>query len=140
MKYIWSKNLTNEWNMGPARWLSMASCIHRIRPLFLLIAVLPDSIRLQCVTFFLCWMYLLLPEKSGCFLFFKVSQTHCVLKSLFTHAFNKNFGNTPLTYWNQHSIEPLAGLQSTGNPAEFFHSYFFLFWKIIVHVYFLLYH
>lgn len=78
--------------------VSMASCIHRIRPVFLLIAILRDSIRLQYITFFVCRMYLLLPEKSHCFLFFKVSQTHYVLKSLFTCAFNKNFGNIPLRY------------------------------------------
>lgn len=140
-KEVHMKQEFDKWmKHGTCKVVSTASCIHRIRPVLLLIAVLHDSIRLQYITFFVCRMYLLLPEKSRCFLFFKVSQTHYVLKSLFTLALNKNFGNIPLRYWNQCSIKPLVGLWSTRNPAEFFYTYFFWFWKTIVHVCFQLYH
>lgn len=121
---------------GTCKVISMARCIHRIRPVFLLIAVLRDSLRLQYITYFVCRMCLLLPEESCCFLFFKVSWTHYVLKSLFTVAFNKNFGKIPLRYWNQCSIKMLIVLQPIRNPSDFVHTYFFWFWKAIVPVYF----
>lgn len=138
-KEVDMKQELDEWNMGPCKVGSKASCMHRIRPVFLLIAVLHYAIRLQYITFFLCRMYLLLPQKSHYFLFFKVSQTSYVLKNLFTLALNKNFGNILLRYWNQCSIKLLVGLWSARNSAEFFHTYFFRFWTI-VHVYFQLYH